>query len=236
MNARRARHVHGWESLATPVAILQFVMVASALPIWHKPHSLPPAQTDPKLAGTPVASLIVPGRSVGPVRLGDSRDVVLRHFPLKADMDSEYEWTKLRTEIRWLDVKDSRVKGFISFSIRDGRVFQIQVATNRFETGEGIAVSSSPEEVKRRYGKLKAFALMNSGGKEIGGRDLIYWVSESRGVAFEFAFFADAHTRLVSKIIIFEPGTLFLPGGSVLPPRKWIELRPFSLTPTDGML
>jgi len=171
----------------------------------------------------------VPGHSVGGVTIGDPRDTVLKQFPFKKEMDSEYKWTELRTEIRWLDVKSKRVLGDITFSIRDGRVFQIEAATPSFKTGGGITLSSTPEEVKRQYAELKAFALLNSGGNQVGGRDLIYWVSESQGIAFELSYFPNAKRRLVHKVIVFQPGTEFLPKGQVQPPQLWKELTPFSL-------
>src|ERR1700731_3760452 len=54
------------------------------------------------------ASLILPGKSVGPVKLGDSRDIILKYFPFKADMDSELKWTDARSRFHWLDFRDNR--------------------------------------------------------------------------------------------------------------------------------
>src|SRR3989442_737372 len=128
------------------------------------------------------ASLIVPGQSVGLLSLGDTRDLALKIFPPKENIDSEYSYTFCgpRSEIFWLDInlKNQKAAGYVSIFLRDGRIFQIESATLRFRTREGITEDTHPEKVKQHYKELKAYFLWRSGGEEVGGRDLIYWVSQ----------------------------------------------------------
>ena len=87
----------------------------------------------------------------------------------------------------------------------------------------------SPQKVKPYYGDAKSYVLVGSKGKDVGGRDLTYWVSTNHGIAFEFAYFSELRQRRISKIIIFQPNTDFFPEGCLVPPRKWLEIQPRSV-------
>lgn len=192
--------------------------------------------TNPK-SGVNSANLIVPGRRVGHLQLGDTRQRVLQLFAKKPNVDEEYTYPHPESgcgtisEIHWLDLELDAAGVFVY--LENGHVFQIESATQRFRTAEGITESSSPEEIRRHYPRLRAYQLVHSGADIVGGRDLIYWVGRDQGIAFEFAYHRRADRRLVYRIIVFEPDTEFLPRGCVEEPQEWRELLPFSLEPPN---
>jgi hypothetical protein len=85
--------------------------------------------------------------------------------------------------------------------------------------------------VEAKYHGLEAFVLLNTGGDEVGGRDLVYWVCRKEGIAFEFHFYPKRQRRLVHSVIIFQPGTDFSPEGSFLSDERWRRLPRYSLEP-----
>lgn len=176
-------------------------------------------------------TLINPGKSVGALRLGDTRERVLEIFPFKLHMDEEYSYKDPCpiTEIHWLD-RELDADGVFVY-LENGRVFQIEAATPRYRTAEGITIHSSPTKVQWHYAHLRAYVLRNSGADIVGGRDLIYWVERQQGIAFELYYDRAARKRLVHEVIVFQPGTEFQPDGCLRPPQEWLELEPFSLEP-----
>jgi len=175
------------------------------------------------------SSLIVPGKSVGLVHLRDTRETVLDVLPLKKDMDREYAYRSGSSEIDWLDQESHDVRGEVRFFLRDGRIFQIASATPRFRTRSGITIYTPPDTVKRNCPALRSYVLLNSGGEEVGGRDLVYWVNRAKGIAFEFHFYPKRRRRLVYSVIVFEPDSDFFPRGESVSSNKWRELPPYSL-------
>jgi hypothetical protein len=174
---------------------------------------------------------IKPGQGVGPLKLGDTRNQVISVLGRKKQ-DEEYTYSGLcpQTEIHWLDLELSGNGLFIY--LRADRVFQIEAATPRYATGEGITVNSSSETVRRHYPRLQAYVLLHSGAKVVGGRDLLYLVDGRHGIAFEFYFNGRVRKRQVSKVIVFEPETEFAPDGCVSPPK---ELRKMAASATPDV-
>jgi hypothetical protein len=192
---------------------------------------LPSQRTMGAMATQSGTSLIIPGKSVGPVHLRDTRETGVTFFPLKKDIDREYTYSSGQSEIDWLDQEDNHVQGEIRFFLRDGRIFQIASATPRFRTRSGITIYTSSETAKRNCRDLRSYVLLDSGGEEVGGRDLIYWVSREKGIAFEFHYYPKRHSRLVYSVIVFEPNSDFYPGGKPVLTDKWRELPGYSLEP-----
>ncbi|MBI3646762.1 MAG: hypothetical protein HY233_12460, partial [Acidobacteriales bacterium] len=181
------------------------------------------------------SSLIVPGRSVGGLDLGDDRARTLQLFPKKPNMDEEYKYPFCGgySEIHWLDF-EKKIDGVFVY-LKAERVIQIESATPRFRTREGITIYSSPELLRKHFPEMRAFVLLNSGGTVNGGKDLIYWVDQKRGIAFELYYDRRVRNRRVWKTIVFNPGTEFQPEGCVVEPQTWHELEPYALDPLRNL-
>jgi hypothetical protein len=188
----------------------------------------------------PKPGLIIAGHSVGDLRLGDARDRISEMFRRKPNVDGEVFLDSAplachRTEIHWLDMERINrklvVHSGVWIYVKDDRVFQIESETPRFRTPEGVTEQSLPEQVRRTYKNLQAFALMSSSNKINGPRDLVYWVDQEKGIAFELYYNGVRNRRLVAKIAVFAPETTFQPRGCVDEPQVWNKLRPYSLEP-----
>jgi hypothetical protein len=185
--------------------------------------------------------LTVAGKSVGLLKLGDTRERVLELFPKKSG-DEEYTYEKNCcgcsfdfSEIHWLPA-DFKNNGLFIY-LRQGRVFQIMAESDLFPTAEKIKLDSTPKEVRQHYPKLKkAFVLLGSGADVVGGRELIYWVDSETGIAFEFYYNRWKGQRLVKSVIVFEPNSYFQPSGCVSVPQELKEIEEYSLEAPEKML
>jgi hypothetical protein len=174
---------------------------------------------------------IIPGTSVGPIRLGDNNDgvvEVLAEFP-KIVQQVQYSFCGRMKMVEWFD--KALVQTGLFIYLRNDKVFQIESETTRFRTADGITEQSLPEDVKRQYRDLEAYELLKSANDLTGGKDLIYWVDRKKGIAFSFYYNTRRQRRLVARVIVFEPETDFEPNGCVTKPQTLRELPPYSLEP-----
>lgn len=198
------------------------------------PAQAPEAEQRNGSLSTPEGNLttgIQSGQSVGPLRLGDSREKALQIFGKPVD-DYSYGTSNgscRDAEMHWPDGETDSDGLFVY--LRKGRIMSMAAATPRYATAEGIKNGSSPEDVRRNYQQLQSYVPVNSGAKIVGGRDIIYWVSRRRGIAFELYYNPQTRKRFVESVIVFEPGGEFPPNGSCPSPQEWRELKPFALEP-----
>jgi hypothetical protein len=160
-------------------------------------------------------ALIVPGQKVGSLQLGNTGDQSLKLLGPKKE-EYNYDNPCKYSEMHWYDM-ELDTNGIFVY-LKDGKIFQLEAATPRYRTAEGITEESSPDVVRRRFPQLRSYVLLNSGSDIVGGRDLIYWVDRADGIAFEFYYNRKAKKRRVSKVIIFNPNSEFQPEGCVSPP------------------
>lgn len=198
-----------------------------------KAQRSPSSITSNSQATTGNPTLIKPGHSIGALQLGGTREQALEFFPKKQNYDQEFTYDGTFTpcvysEIHWLDPNPLDGRGIFIY-MKEGRVFQIQVDSPRYATADGITSGSSPEAVRARYPRTQAYALLYSGAKVNGGRDLIYWVDQQNGIAFELYYDSRVDRRRVGSIIVFELGVEFQPKGCIAPPREWHKLEPYAL-------
>jgi hypothetical protein len=184
-----------------------------------QPHS--PREEDPLL--------IVAGVRVGPIRLNDSRQKVLKVLPRKADIDREYDYPNCGTTYSWLDPGTSGGSMDIRFN-RD-RVFQIDASGRGYHTTEGLTEISSPEQIRRSYPELQAYTITGTASEAVGRRDLVIWVQQDGGIAFTFAFDNKRQRRSLYKITVFKPKSQFCPEGYSIESPELKSLAPFSLEP-----
>ena len=174
---------------------------------------------------------IVPGASIGPIRLGDDEKRVveeLSDFP-KIVQQVTYPMCGTIRMTEWFDKALLQTGLFIY--LRKNGVFQIESEATRFRTAEGITEHSLPEDVERHYPNMEAYELLSSASDLVGNRNLIYWVDRDRGIAFGYYYNTQKRRRLVFRVIIFQPKTDFRPNGCVTRPQELRRLRPYSLDP-----
>jgi hypothetical protein len=183
--------------------------------------------------------LIVAGESVGMLRLGESRERMLELFPKKPNYDLEYNYDKNccgcdYSSYHWLP-PDFKSNGLF-FYLKQGRIYQISVQTDLFTTSKGIKQDSTPREVRRHFPSAKkAFVYLNSSSKFSGWRNVVYWVDNDSGIAFEFYYHPKKRQRYVNAIIVFEPKTEFQPDGCTSSLREFTEITPFTVEPPEWM-
>lgn len=190
--------------------------------------------------------MIVPGQSAGHLKLGDNRD---RAIELFGRVDTEYDYdfpTELncstRKELRFWELKDRSSPFHFDYGsgawvyLRDDKIGQIKIQSEKFKTAEGLTVGSKPHLVKKSYPNVRTFVELNTQCDCTGGRNLIFWIDEQKGIAFEFLYWRNVGARRLSYIFVFEPGTKFLPEGCIfLETQGWEEIKQFSLEEPDGM-
>lgn len=175
-------------------------------------------------------NLIKPGASVGRLRLGDGQDRTFQIFPFKEGVDEKSETEECGTEYLWVD-SENVAKGNVTVLYQKSGVFQIEAATTRFHTGEGIRSLDSPERVRRYYRNLKAYALLHNSPMALGGGPLIFWVDWTKGIAFMFATGRSHPQRYLYSIIVFTPSAKFCPRGESINSPAWQQLEPYALSP-----
>lgn len=177
--------------------------------------------------------LIEPGLSVGPLKLGDTQEHALELFPKKYE-DQQWE-DKCGTTLNWVD-SDNKVRGGNLFiRVKKGTVFQIESATTRFHTAEGITSLDPPEKVAEAYRDMRAYTLLTPPVSSLGNRPLIYWIDKKKGIAFTFAYYPAQQKRYLYEITVFVPGKTFCPQEETTSSPKWQEIPAYSLEPPAAM-
>jgi hypothetical protein len=170
----------------------------------------------------PASGLILPGSSVAGVKLGshfaDFEAVFPKHPPFDEDMPDSQCAGRI---YHWLDL-DQRANGVYAY-LKNDQIYQLSVQTPRFTLSNGIGMEASERRVKRAYPRGRMYVLLGSGSAANGGRDLIYWVDQPAGVAFEFDWDRRKHRRSLAGIDVFRKGSRYFPDGCISPPQQWRE-------------
>jgi len=173
---------------------------------------------------------IEPGLSVGPLKLGDTRERALELFPKK---DEDQEWTNsCGTTLDWVDAANRTGRGDLFIRLnKKGKIFQIESATTRFHTSEGITTFDHGEKVANAYKDMRAYTLLTAPVPALGDRPLVFWIDKKKGIAFAFAYYPKEHKRYLYKIIVFEPGKTFCPEEETTGSPKWQAIPSYALEP-----
>ena len=180
---------------------------------------------DPKFTNT----MIEPGHSMGPLKLGDSAERALEFFPRKA-IDQSWD-DECGTTIDWTDSNNPVGHGEVFIRLKKGKVFQIESSTTRFHTAEDITTFESPEKVRNVYKDLKAWVLLTTPSPALGSRPPVFWIDKKKGIAFELAYDAQRHKRYVYKVIVFEPNKTFCPEQETVNSLKWQSISAYAEEP-----
>jgi hypothetical protein len=174
-------------------------------------------------------TMIEPGHSLGPLKLGDSLERAQELFP-KKDIDQEWE-DPCGSTIDWTDSSNPVGHGEVFIRLKKGKVFQIESSTTRFHTAEDISTFDSPEKVEKSYKEMKAWVLLTPPSPALGSRPPVFWIDKKRGIAFELAYDAPHHKRYVYKVIVFEPNKMFCPEQETINSLKWQAIDAYSVEP-----
>jgi len=180
---------------------------------------------DPKFTNT----MIEPGHSMGPLKLGDSAERALELFPRKA-IDQSWD-DECGTTIDWTDSNNPVGHGEVFIRLKKGKVFQIESSTTRFHTAEDITTFESPEKVRNAYKDLRAWVLLTTPSPALGSRPPVFWIDKKKGIAFELAYDAQRHKRYVYKVIVFEPNKTFCPEQETVNSLKWQSISAYAEEP-----
>jgi len=211
------------DSSGTILMKLAAVLIVPTI-LFAGPH-LSSSQDNGSFASTQV--LIEPGLSVGPLKLGDTQERAFELFPKKPE-DQQWE-NSCGTTFNWVDTDNQVRGGNVFIRMKKGKVFQIESATTRFHTAEGIASLDPPEKVANTYRDLRAFALLTPPVAALGDRPLIFWVDKKKGIAFSFAYYPAEHKRYLYEVIVFVPNKTFCPQEETTGSPKWQEIPAYSL-------
>jgi hypothetical protein len=173
---------------------------------------------------------IEPGLSLGPIKLGDTRDRALELFPQKAE---DQQWDDpCGSTIDWVDTTNPNGRGDVFIRLKKGKTFQIESSSSRYHTAEGITTFDLPEKVRSAYKDMRAWVLLNPPSPALGDRPLVFWIDKKKGIAFAFAYDASHHKRYVYKIIVFEPNRDLCPELEKPNSNKWQQIAPYALEPS----
>ena len=178
-------------------------------------------------------TMIEPGHSMGPLKLGDSQDRAQELFP-KKDIDQEWE-DACGSTIDWTDSNNPVGHGEVFIRVKKGKVFQIESSTTRFHTAEDISTFDPPEKVEKSYRDLHAWVLLTAPSPALGSRPPVFWIDKKKGIAFELAYDAQHHKRYVYKVIVFEPNRTFCPEQETVNSVKWQALDPYAVEPSKEL-
>jgi hypothetical protein len=212
------KHKTLMKPLVSILAIL-FAIVSSQIPLHAQ------IAEEPRFTNT----MIEPGHSMGPLKLGDSMDRAQELFP-KKDIDQEWD-DACGSTIDWTDSNNPEGHGEIFIRLKKGRVFQIESSTTRFRTSEDITTFDPPEKVEKSYKDMRAWVLLTAPSPALGSRPPVFWIDKKKGIAFELAYDAPHRKRYVYKVIVFEPNKTFCPEQETVNSLKWQSIDAYRVEP-----
>ena len=212
--------------MKTPLALILSIYLLSSVAT-PAAHAKPPAAQSEAPHFT--TTTIEPGQSLGPLRLGETRDRALELFPKKAE---DQEWDDpCGSTIDWVDTTNPMGRGDVFIRLKKGKIFQIESSSTRFQTPEGTTTFDSPDKVASAYKDLRAWVLLTAPNPALGDRPLVFWVDKKKGIAFTFAYDPSHRKRYVYKITVFEPNKNFCPEQETINSTKWQAIDSYRVEP-----
>ncbi|CAN5557224.1 hypothetical protein BH10ACI2_BH10ACI2_12880 [soil metagenome] len=224
---------------------LAFVMSATACLDSSSPITGP----EPVIESPPVAvlddTLVIPGLSLGALRLGESIDNVYKVYPLRKNYDqlSTNRIFKIRedgVDERTITCADEFIKApypddvsmFVYFT--SNKVVQLEGSSSRFHTANGIFYEDGLLPTQKKLPNAQLFVLRNRGGADVGWREPIYLVDPS-GLALEFLYFEKKNRRFLNRFTVFPSGGHFEPGTCTTPPQTYAPITPEELVRSQDL-
>jgi hypothetical protein len=144
---------------------------------------------------------IEPGSRVGRIGLGMTRQMV--HRTLGRPQGTFHLASAAVEGDYW---QSNATGDALQISYRAGKVFQIEVTSNRFRTPEGLTTGSSLREVRKAYRQLRKTGYFRD---DTSGTAVNYYEATARGITFTFVNMdstTDPGNFKPYSIIIHSPG------------------------------
>lgn len=177
-------------------------------------------------------ALVIEGKSVGQISLGDSFADVTTILPFRKNYDEIHDKGIFKYSDGTVDICAKVLyrnavgpKDDFNFSIYfddDDRVIQIEGSSSRYHLRNNISYGDKLPDVAKKYRDAQVYVLRGSGGSSsIAGKDLVYIFDEQRGIAFEFRYSRQSKARKLDRFVVFPPGHQFLPETCVTVPQSF---------------
>lgn len=227
----------GWQKLviAWPCAFMMWwastpTYRGTETPQLKSANSLRGRQADSNPTSPPGDSVVVAGKRVGRLSLGDAETRITEMFP-KATTGQSSRPAECGTEYIVALLRDVGHPGFLRIFSKEGKIAEIEASGDRFHTPEGIASKSPPEDIRLHYKGVKSYLFLHCCDESLNEGPLILWTVNGEGIAFSFTYPAKGNRKLLtSSLIIFNPKATFCEQDTIVQnPDQWRELAPYSL-------
>lgn len=173
---------------------------------------------------------VVPGQSIGNLRLGMKRDDLAVSWQAKPDSTIEHENSCKDTEMVWFD-NESRwhLPGVRAYVVDDLAYEITSEWDKRFKVqGIGIVFGKKLQDLQAAMPDGKLLELKGSASERPGEADELFWVDSGKGIAFGLDYprgstpqnrLNRVHPlhRIVDSVIVFRPQNEFQPQGCANP-------------------
>jgi len=208
------------------VFLLAFLILGcepTATALTEQLHSPTPVTTPRVVAGQ-----VEGGVGVNEIELGDSVDDVESRLGAPNEL-YELESDCARTYLHWFNSGEDDGNGIFAYANK-GHVFQINIASPKYKTVNGIAFEMKLDEIRPKIDETYEFLELTDSESELyGGRNLVYIVSAKSGLAFEMWYSESMKSWFVAGIIVFPRGTQMVPSGCIAEWQKLIKIDGASL-------
>jgi len=177
------------------------------------------------------SSLVVEGKSIGQISLGDSLADVTTILPFRKNYDEIHDKGIFKYPDGTVDICAKVLyrnavgpKDDFDLSIYfddDDRVIQIEGSSSRYHLRSNISYGDKLRGVAKKYSDAQIYVLRGSGASSIAGKDLVYIFDEQSGIAFEFRYSRQSKARKLDLFIVFPPGHQFFPETCVTEPQSF---------------
>jgi hypothetical protein len=165
--------------------------------------------------GATTAELIIPGHSVGAIRIGMKReDLDGQVFSWRSKPDEVYSHDRPcnYTEMHWIDIENDSTGVFAYLSA--DMVYQVTAVSKRFKVQDKqSSYGDTLDQVRTELPEGRLMRWTNSNSKVNGGKDVYFWVARSKGIAFGLYYQSQLKSRRVESVTVFTPKGTFQPDG-----------------------
>jgi hypothetical protein len=173
---------------------------------------------------------IVPGRSIGRLRLGMKKEELKVSWQAEADSTTAHENSCRDTELVWFDNESRWHTPGVHAYISDELTYEITSEWDRRFTveGVGIAFGNTLQDIQSAMPGGNLLQLKGSAFERPGEADELFWVDSDRGIAFGLDYPRGSTPqnrsnrlhrlhRIVTSITVFRPQDRFQPHGCANP-------------------